>query len=129
MELAQILLVGIVATACMSLFLYFIHWSGFANGDMVRALGSWVTRRYENSLPIGWMIHFSAGAVFSVIYTQAWEITGFPAATLAVPICAVFGLFHGACSLSFFEIFLAHWCWFRLITKREPLLRDPSWHN
>jgi len=96
MELVQVLLAGIVATACMTLCLYSIHWSGFANGDMVRALGSWVTRRYEDSLPIGLLIHFSAGAAFALIYVQAWQMTGFPAATLGVPICAVFGLFHGS---------------------------------
>lgn len=96
MELERIVLVGVVATACMSLSLYLIHWSGFANGDMVRALGSLVTRRYENSLPIGWMIHFLAGAFFSVVYAQALEMTGFPASTLAVPICVIFAVFHGS---------------------------------
>jgi hypothetical protein len=95
MELARVLLVGIGATALMSLSLYLIHWSGFANGDMVRALGSLATRRYENSLAVGWVIHFSAGALFSVLYVLAWGMTGFPAATLGVPICTVFGLFHG----------------------------------
>lgn len=96
MEVARVLLVGIVATACMSLCLYLMHWSGSANGDMVRALGSLVTRRDENSLPIGWVIHFSAGAAFSVIYAQALEMTGFPVATLGVLICGVFALFHGS---------------------------------
>lgn len=95
MELTRVLLAGIVATAFMSLSLYLIHWSGFANGDMVRALGSLVTRRYENSLLTGWIIHFSAGAAFAVVYAKALEMTGFPAATLGVPICTVFGLFHG----------------------------------
>jgi len=96
MEVERVLLVGIVATACMSLCLYLIHWSGFANGDMVRALGCLATRRYENPLPVGWMIHFSAGAFFSVIYAQALEMTGFPASILGVLICVVFGLFHGS---------------------------------
>jgi hypothetical protein len=80
----------------MSFCLYLIHWSGFANGDMVRALGSLVTRRYENSLPVGWVIHFSAGSAFALIYAQALEMTGFPTATLVVLICAVFALFHGS---------------------------------
>ncbi len=96
MELERVLLVGIVATACMSLCLYLIHWSGFANGDMVRALGSLVTRHDENSLPIGWLIHFSAGAFFSVIYAQALVMTGFSGSTLGVLICVVFALFHGS---------------------------------
>lgn len=96
MELVQVLLAGVVATACMTLCLYSIHWSGFANGDMVRALGSWVTRRYEDSLLIGLLIHFSAGAGFSLIYVEAWQRTGFPATTLGIPIGALFGLFHGS---------------------------------
>jgi hypothetical protein len=90
------MLVGIVATAFTSLSLYLVHWSGFANGDMVRALGSLVTRRYENSLPIGWVIHFSAGAAFSVMYALAWKTTGFPIGPLVVLICTLFGLFHGS---------------------------------
>lgn len=96
MNFVQVMLVGVVATACMTLSLYSIHWSGFANGDMVRALGSWVTRRYEDSLPIGLLIHFSAGAGFALIYVLAWQWTGFPATTLGVPIGALFGLFHGS---------------------------------
>ena len=96
MEVERVLLVGIVATACMSFCLYLIHWSGFANGDMVRALGSLVTRRDENSLPIGWLIHLSAGALFSVCYAQALLVTGFSGSTLGVLICVVFALFHGA---------------------------------
>jgi hypothetical protein len=75
MEVERVLLVGILATACMSLCLYLIHWSGFANGDMVRALGSLAARRYENSLPVGWMIHFSAGAFFSVIYALGFPVS------------------------------------------------------
>jgi hypothetical protein len=93
MDLVQVLLAGIAATACMSLCLYSIHWSGFANGDMVRALGSLVTRSYENSLLIGWLIHFTAGSLFAVLYTQAWQMT--LRRGLAWLICTLFGLFHG----------------------------------
>ncbi len=95
MDLVEVLLAGIAATACMSLCLYSIHWSGFANGDMVRALGSLVTRSDENSLPIGWLIHFTAGSVFAVLYTQAWQMTGFTSAELEWLIFTLFGLFHG----------------------------------
>ena len=59
---------GIVATAVMSSTLYFITWRGFANADMIRALGSLVTKKEENALLPGVLIHFTSGVIFSFVY-------------------------------------------------------------
>ena len=40
----------------------------FANGDMVRAIGSAITRREENSLIPGLITHFFFGVVFTALY-------------------------------------------------------------
>ncbi len=68
MNLLQITLIGLLATTVMTVFLYGIHWTGFANGDMVRAIGSAVTKRYEGSFWIGLGFHYVSGIVFAAIY-------------------------------------------------------------
>ncbi len=74
-------LVGIAATSLMTLTLYIIHWQGFANGDMVRALGSLITRKYENSLKPGLAIHLVSGVAFALVYVFVWSM--FPDITSA----------------------------------------------
>lgn len=68
MNLFQISLVGLLATSVMTAFLYFIHWAGFANGDMVRAIGSAITKRYDGSLWTGLAVHYVTGIIFAAIY-------------------------------------------------------------
>lgn len=67
-------LVGVTATSLMTLTLYFFHWRGFANGDMLRALGSLITRKYENSLKPGLAIHLVSGIVFALGYVFVWSM-------------------------------------------------------
>jgi hypothetical protein len=59
-------LVGIAATSLMTFTLYLFHWKGFANGDMVRALGSLLTKKYENSVKPGLLIHAFGGLCFAL---------------------------------------------------------------
>jgi hypothetical protein len=66
-------LVGLAATSLMTFTLYLFHWRGFANGDMVRALGSLVTKKYENSVKPGLMIHALGGVVFALVYVYVWS--------------------------------------------------------
>ena len=71
---------GILATAMMSATLYLIHWRGFAEGDMIRALGSLVTRNEVNAIPLGVTIHLVSGIVFAFLYVIGWStlpLTGF----------------------------------------------------
>ena len=68
MNLFQILLVGLLGTSVMTACLYTLHWSGFANGDMIRAIGSAITKRYEGSFWPGLGIHYASGIIFAGIY-------------------------------------------------------------
>ncbi len=67
-DLMLIVMTGIAATTAMTSFLYIIHWTGFANGDMVRAIGSAITGREEKSLLPGMALHFIAGILFAALY-------------------------------------------------------------
>jgi len=67
-------LVGVAATSLMTFTLYFFHWQGFANGDMVRALGSLITKKYENSVGPGLIIHFLGGIFFALLYVSVWKM-------------------------------------------------------
>jgi glucan phosphoethanolaminetransferase (alkaline phosphatase superfamily) len=66
-------LAGVISTIIMTLTLYVFHWRGFANGDMVRALGSLITRKYENSFTPGIVIHLLGGVFFALFYVMVWS--------------------------------------------------------
>lgn len=68
MNLLQISLIGLLATTVMTTFLYVIHWTGFANGDMVRAIGSSITKSYDGSFWTGLGVHYVSGIIFAGIY-------------------------------------------------------------
>jgi hypothetical protein len=87
---------GIVGTAFMTAVMWFIHRSGWANADMVRALGSLVTRRYEKSLGPGLALHFIAGCCFAVPYLLIVRSVGTDSFAEIVAVCVAIGVFHGA---------------------------------
>jgi hypothetical protein len=60
--------VGFVATLGMTSLLWIADRSGWANANMVRALGSTITRSFETSLLPGIIVQFTAGFVFAMIY-------------------------------------------------------------
>lgn len=72
-EILQTILAGIIATAAMCVALYIIQWRGLAEADMVRAIGSIVTRNEQNAMPIGLVIQFFSGIVFAFIYISVWS--------------------------------------------------------
>ena len=67
-------LVGIASTSLMTFALYLLHWRGFSNGDMVRALGSILTRHYENALGPGLALHYTFGVLFTFLYVYVWGL-------------------------------------------------------
>jgi uncharacterized membrane protein YagU involved in acid resistance len=74
----------------------FIHRSGWANADMIRALGSLVTRSYDTSLFPGLLIHFAAGVAFAVPYSLLLRTLDAMPGPAVAGIGAAMGLFHGA---------------------------------
>jgi hypothetical protein len=89
------ILAGLAGTTLMTLVLTFIHSAGWANADMIRALGSLVTRRYENALLPGLVIHFSAGVFFAFPYTIIIRGTGIEHGLAMPGLGLLLGLFHG----------------------------------
>lgn len=72
-----IVISGLLATAIMTLVMYFIHWSRMANGDMIRAIGSFLTKDMKRALPVGTVVHFVLGVVFAFIYFEIFNAFGF----------------------------------------------------
>ena len=95
LDLLLTIVAGILATAVMSSFLFLIHWGGFANADMIRALGSLLTRSEDNALIPGLVIHFTSGVVFAFVYLVFWSLWGFEALGTYLLLGAITGAAHG----------------------------------
>ncbi|MGE0172868.1 MAG: hypothetical protein AB7T49_08790 [Oligoflexales bacterium] len=92
-----VLLAGVAGTLAMTIFMYVCHWSKFANGDMVRAIGSIFTKKYENSFVPGLAVHFTNGILFAFIYYYAWQRLGIlgAAETTDMNVMPLIGLMTG----------------------------------
>lgn len=73
LPILQTIAAGFIATAIMSGTLYAIHWRGLAEADMIRAIGSIVTRNEDNAVIPGIVIHFASGIVFAFVYVVVWS--------------------------------------------------------
>jgi hypothetical protein len=87
---------GFVGTIFMTGVMWFIHRSGWANADMTRALGSLITRRYENSLLPGLLIHFTVGCIFAVGYLLVLRSLDLHSLGASLAVGTALGTFHGA---------------------------------
>ena len=86
---------GLLGTLAMTLLMDKITKSGKANADMVRAIGSLITKSLENSFPIGIILHIVFGVVIAFLYVFMLQV--FNVNTLMASIGMGFGLgfFHG----------------------------------
>jgi glucan phosphoethanolaminetransferase (alkaline phosphatase superfamily) len=91
----QTVLAGLIGTAVMTASLYAIHWRGFAEADMMRALGSIITRSESNSLPYGMLLHFLSGIVFAFLYVIVWSTLPLTELRHYVLLGLVTGFAHG----------------------------------
>ncbi len=91
----QTFMTGIVATLAMTAVLYAIHWRGFANADMIRAVGSLVTRSEADAVVPGIIIHFVSGVIFAFIYVGFWSLFRFDAFSMYPVLGLITGLAHG----------------------------------
>ncbi len=88
------ILAGLLSTAAMSGFLYLVHFSGAANADMIRALGSMLTKNFDNAMLAGLVTHAISGVMFAFPYAIVLglaPVSGY--ATTAVG--GLVGFFHG----------------------------------
>lgn len=86
---------GLIATALMSLFMELLTKSDIADADMIRAVGSIMTKSYEEAFKTGLMIQFGFGVFFAFIYFFIFGY--FVSVNLFIAIMAGFaiGFFHG----------------------------------
>ena len=91
-----ILIAGVTGTLFMSLVMYFVHRRGWANADMIRAIGSLVTRRYENSVGPGLLLHLMAGCIFAIPYIFVMRQAGVDHPLHLISVGLALGTFHGA---------------------------------
>lgn len=62
---------GVVGTLGMSGLLWTVNFLGIAQVDLIRVLGSLVTKQRESSFSTGLMLHFFWGIFFAIFYTLA----------------------------------------------------------
>jgi hypothetical protein len=91
-----VVLAGVTGTVLMTLVMVIIHKRGWANADMIRAIGSLVTRRYENSLGPGLLLHLTAGCLFAIPYLFVMRSLGSTNILQMISIGMTIGTFHGA---------------------------------
>lgn len=65
---------GLIATGGMTAFLWAIDRTGWTNADMVRAVGSLITKSYHNALGVGLIIHFVNGMIIAAAYLHVLSI-------------------------------------------------------
>ncbi len=87
---------GLLGTAGMTSVLYIFDRVGLANGDMVRAIGSLLTKSYENALIPGLIIHLLSGVFFTLVYAVLMDYFGSPSLAMAITYGTAMGVFHGA---------------------------------
>ena len=68
------MLLGVMATAGMTMFLWAISSFTKTNVDMISALGSLYTKTEENAVVPGLLIHFTAGTFFSLAYIYFFKV-------------------------------------------------------
>ncbi|NIP29773.1 MAG: hypothetical protein GTN99_02475 [Candidatus Dadabacteria bacterium] len=90
-----IFLSGIIATFIMILFLEFVTRTKLANADMVRAIGSIITRDYNKALIPGLIIQFAFGIVFSFIYFGILSYFTSVIMINGILLGGLMGFFHG----------------------------------
>ncbi|MHC5010415.1 MAG: hypothetical protein ACYTG6_05605 [Planctomycetota bacterium] len=95
MPILETIVAGFVGTIGMTFTMTLIHSFGWAQADMVRALGSLVTRRIDNALAPGILIHLASGIFFAFPYAVFLSLVGWGSGPAVVFTATVLGLGHG----------------------------------
>lgn len=90
-----VILSGFLATLAMTFVMYFVHWSKLANGDMIRAIGSFFTDNTRKAFLIGLVLHFSVGIIIAFIYAKLFQIFDFKTELGYLTSGSLMGLAHG----------------------------------
>lgn len=74
MIILMVIVAGLIATAGMTGFLWSVDRTGWANADMVRAVGSLITKSYHNALGVGLTVHFINGVIIAAVYFYVFSL-------------------------------------------------------
>ncbi|MFQ5510680.1 MAG: hypothetical protein ACE5EO_02425 [Candidatus Krumholzibacteriia bacterium] len=91
----ETIIAGLGGTALMTLLMTIIHRSGWARADMIRALGSLITRSYSGSLPPGVLLHSAAGAILAFPYALVLGGLDVSSTAAMIGLGALIGFVHG----------------------------------
>lgn len=69
------LVAGVLGVAAMELVMWLITRKGWAQGNMIIAIGSLVTGSRKNAFQVGALLHLISGVVFALLY--AWVMWKF----------------------------------------------------
>ena len=103
---------GVVATGGMTFLMHVITALEITNADMVKAIGSIVTRSLKFAWPVGMVLHLSAGIAFAILYVGLFTFTNPQRLADLVGTGAVFGAAHG---------FVVTLLLVTVVAKRHPL--------
>ena len=93
--LLKAVLAGLAGTIAMTLVMTLITRIGLANADMVRAIGSLVTRSLRRALPVGIALYTLGGLLFAVPYGVALTLLALKGVWPILGVSAVIGFAHG----------------------------------
>jgi uncharacterized membrane protein YagU involved in acid resistance len=95
MPILETVVAGLVGTACMTVLMTIVHRTGWANADMIRALGSAVTGSLDRAVRVGLAIHLVVGMLFAFPYVVVLSLLAARVTVVAALLGAVLGLVHG----------------------------------
>jgi hypothetical protein len=94
-HLVTAVIAGVLGMFAMQLAMWLITRKGWAEGNMVIALGSLITRRRENAWRTGAVVHVIAAIFFAMLYLVVMLRFGFTHLPGALVAGVCFGLLHG----------------------------------
>lgn len=105
------ILAGLLGVAVLTFFVRRARFIMLPETDMVRAIGSLITKNYENALIPGAIAHIFAGIVFAFAYAFALNTAPSPegSAMVIIVVCSLIGLVHGIMVTLFLVISVAQY--------------------
>ena len=95
MVLVNLGIAGVAGAAAMAISMALLSRMGEQKADMLRAVGSLITKQISNALPVGLTIHLISGSMFAVIYAAASTLLAVDSIAGASACGGVVGFFHG----------------------------------
>jgi hypothetical protein len=89
------LIAGVLGAAALELVMWLITRKGWAQGNMLVAIGSLLTRSRANAFLAGVILHAAAGFGFALLYIYAMRELGLAHFPVALAVGLGFGLVHG----------------------------------